>query len=168
MMIAIPVFFAVLAVVSAALAMIFSDSRRVILSAWVSGMSVGALFLSYGAEYLAVIQWVVGTLIAISFLVFATMYGEYGSLDARTPRERLFDAIPSVLAGAAFFAMIALAVHDFSESTSAEGPTGPNDLVAVGIALGQRHWVALELLGFMLVAVLIGAGVISRPEESQR
>ena len=51
-------------------------------------MSAGALFLSYGAEYLAVVQWLVGTLVAISFLVYASLFGGYTSLDARPKREK--------------------------------------------------------------------------------
>lgn len=165
-MIPLNLVFSALTIFSAALAIFFSDSRKVIASAWVAGMSLGAVFLAYGAEFLAVVQWVVTTLSAISLLVFATMYGEYGAEDPRTARARVFDALPALVIGGAFSAMIFLAVHAIPETASTlVGPSPALDLVGMGHALGEHHLVALELLGFMLLAVVVGAGVVSRAEK---
>ena len=176
---ALPVF-SVMTVVAAALAILFSDTRKVIIASWIAAMSVGALFLACGAEFLAFVQWIMGTLVAISFIVYATLFGEYGPVDSRSARERVFDAIPAILVGLAFFGMITLALRESSSGAAATGAataaatatmTGANDLVAAGKNLAERHVLSLELVAFMLLAVLIGAGVISRgerPEEGDR
>ena len=159
--------FAVLAVVAAAFSIAFSDTRKVVIVSWVAAMSVGGLFLAYGAEFLAFVQWITATLVAISFLIYATMFGEYGPVDNRTARDKVFDAIPAVLAGAAFFAMIWLASSELTSLAPPVGGTTQADLVAVGKAIGERHMVSLELTAFMLLAVLIGTGVISRAEDGE-
>jgi NADH:ubiquinone oxidoreductase subunit 6 (subunit J) len=156
--------FSILAIVAAAFAILLTDTRKVIISAWVAAMSVGALFLAYGAEYLAFVQWITGTLVTISFLAYATMFGEYGVADSRTIRQRLFDLTPALVVGVAFFMMIGLAVYgSISFDTLPAGSAAQADLAAVGQALGERHLICLELIGFMLLGVLIGTGVLSRP-----
>lgn len=172
---ALPVF-SIMTVASAALAILFSDTRKVIIASWIASMSVGALFLACGAEYLAFVQWITGTLVAISFIVYATLFGEYGPVDSRSARERVFDAIPAILVGAAFFGMVMLALREPSPGAAASvaataAMTGANDLMAAGKNLAERHVLSLELVAFMLLAALIGAGVISRgerPEEGER
>src|SRR5690242_17977322 len=116
--------FSVFAVLGALAAVVFSDTRRVVASAWIAGMSIGALFLLFGPEYLAIIQGTVTTLVAISFMVYATMYGEYGAVDTRALRQKIVDAIPAVVVGAMFFGTIFLAMngHPASESQAVAGP----------------------------------------------
>ena len=160
-------FFSVLAVLSAGCAVLFSDTRKVIIASWVAAMSVGAIFLACGAEFLAFVQWITGTLVTISFVVYATLFGEYGPIDSRPMKEKVFDAIPAILAGVAFFGMVVLAMSGLSGSSAAASAAAApaNDLVAVGKNLAERHLLSLELVAFMLLALLIGAGVISRGEE---
>lgn len=162
--------FSVFAAGSALMAIVFTDTRRIILSSWFTSMFVGALFLSAGVEYLAVVQWIVGTLVAIVCLIFATMFGEYGQVDFRPVRERVFDFLPAFFIGASFFGMILVAVRGISEGVTEPGisvaPAAPNDLLAVGRALGEQHLLALELVAFLLLAVVVGIGVISRADES--
>jgi NADH:ubiquinone oxidoreductase subunit 6 (subunit J) len=166
--------FALLTVISAALAVAFSDTRKVVISSWVASMCAGALFLCCGAEYLAVVQWIVGTLVSISFLVYASMFGEYGATDSRSTRDRFFDLIPALLLGAAFFCMVALGSQGVTgvslellppAPVTAAAPTA--DLASVGQALTERHVISLELVGILLLTVLIGSGVISRPSQSE-
>lgn len=152
--------FSILTVTAAIVALVLSDMRKVIVASWVTGMSAGALFLSFGAEYLAIVQWLVTTLVAISFLIYASLFGGYASLDARPKREKIFDALPAAVIGLSFFAILTFAVLGKSEALVGPAP----DLGAVGQSLVEKHAISLELLGFLLLAVLIGAGVISRAE----
>src|SRR4051812_40757209 len=71
----IPWVFASLTFISAAFASFAPDLRRSNLALWVAGLSAGALYLTLGAELLAVVQWIVSTLVAISLLFFSSMYG---------------------------------------------------------------------------------------------
>lgn len=155
--------FSGITVLAAVLAVVFSDMRKVIVASWIASMSAGALFLSYGAEYLAVVQWLVGTLVAISFLVYASLFGGYTSLDARPKREKVFDAIPALVIGLSFFAIVTVAV--LGQGANLESPAA--DLVATGQSLSEKHVISLELMAFLLLAVLVGAGVVGRAEESE-
>jgi NADH:ubiquinone oxidoreductase subunit 6 (subunit J) len=163
-------FFGVLTVFAAAFAIAVSDTRKVVLSSWVASTSAGALFLCSGAEYLALVQWIVGTLVAISFLVYASMFGEYGVTDSRSSRDRIFDLIPALALGAAFFCMVMLGAQGLGGGVASSLPAAPalaTDLAGVGQAFSERHIISLELLGFLLLTVLIGAGVISRPTQRE-
>jgi NADH:ubiquinone oxidoreductase subunit 6 (subunit J) len=73
----------ILSLGSAIYATVAGDTKRSILSLWFAGLSVGGLYLSWGAEFLAVLQWILSTLVAISFLFYAVMFGEYGAKDPR-------------------------------------------------------------------------------------
>jgi NADH:ubiquinone oxidoreductase subunit 6 (subunit J) len=163
-MTAVVALFSVITVLAAALAVVFSDMRKVVVAAWVAGMGAGALFLSYGAEYLAIVQWIIATLGAISFLVYASLLGGYGVLDDRPRREKVFDAMPAALIGGCFFAIVTVAV--LGKSTPLDGPAP--ELVDIGKSLVEKHVVSLELIGLLLLAALIGVGVIARPEETER
>lgn len=149
-----------LAVIAAVIAVALSDMRKTIMASWVASMSAGALFLAYGAEYLAVVQWTIGTLIAISFLVYASLFGEYAAIDKRVGRKKAFDAIPALVIGGSFLAIVSIAI--FGKSVGSDGPV--LDLAATGQSLAERHLISLELIAFLLLAVLIGAGVIGRAE----
>jgi NADH:ubiquinone oxidoreductase subunit 6 (subunit J) len=155
--------FSVLTVAAALVAVMLSDMRRVIVAAWVAGMSAGALFLAYGAEYLAIVQWLTCTLVAVSFLMYATLFGGYASLDARPKRQKIFDAIPAAAVAISLFVILIVAVA--GKNTSLAGPAP--DLTAIGESLTGKHVISLELLGFLLLAVLIGAGVVARAEGAE-
>lgn len=155
--------FSALTVLAAVGAVILSDMRKVIVASWVASMSAGALFLSYGAEYLAIVQWLVGTLVAISFLVYASLFGGYASVDARSKREKIFDGIPAAVIGLSFFAIVTVAA--LGKDVVAEGSAA--DLAAMGQSLTSKHVISLELIAFLLLAVLVGAGVIGRAESPE-
>ncbi|MGZ3698551.1 MAG: hypothetical protein ACXWP5_10475, partial [Bdellovibrionota bacterium] len=64
-----------------ATATLVGNIRRAALALWVASLGVGGIYLTMGAELLAVIQWVVSTLVAISFVFFSVMFGEYHQKD---------------------------------------------------------------------------------------
>src|ERR1700761_6658818 len=65
------------------LATFVNQMRRAILALWVAGLGIGALYLTIGAEFLAIIQWIVSTLVTISFVFFAVMFGEFNSVQSK-------------------------------------------------------------------------------------
>jgi NADH:ubiquinone oxidoreductase subunit 6 (subunit J) len=144
-----------------------SQMRQAILALWVAGLGVGAIYLAVGAEFLAVIQWMVSTLVAISFIFFSVMFGEYGGSPYPIKRQQGVLIFLSLVLGALFAGVIAWGArsalegaHDPQESFRAAG-----DLAVFGQKLIQDHLLSLEVLALTLFFVLVGGGVIARSEH---
>jgi NADH-quinone oxidoreductase subunit J len=155
--------FAALTVLSAAVATFAPDLKKSNLALWLAGLSAGALYLTLGAELLAIVQWIVSTLIAISLLFFSSMYGASRELpDGEGGRRALKIALPLVLG--LLFAAIVWHGAGFLDVESISPPSQGNDLRTLGIELASRHLFSLEVLALTLFLVLVGGGVIARPE----
>jgi NADH:ubiquinone oxidoreductase subunit 6 (subunit J) len=171
----IVLFFAAIAVLSALVAALYRDARRVVLALWVCGMCFGAIFLSFGAEVLAIVQWIVTTMVGISLLFFSSMFGELGSKELSEIRSRRdnFDLLQASMVGFAFIAILGVALLRFRPdaewlshlaASGASGPQSGQDLQALGQLLTEKHFISLEVLGITLLLVLVGGGVLARPE----
>ena len=148
-------------------ATVITDIRRATLALWVAGLSVGALYLTLGAELLAVIQWIVSTLIAISFIFFSAMFGDYGTRDRPRDLAAWLRASVPYLIGLGFAGVVWVGAGmpgPGATSTSTSMPEPGNDLISVGRELMRNHLISLEVLGFTLFVVLIGGGILARPE----
>jgi NADH:ubiquinone oxidoreductase subunit 6 (subunit J) len=164
--------FVALALGGAAAAATVANMRTATLSFWIASLAVGGVYLTLGAETLAVIQWIVCTLAAISFIFFAAMFGEFddATSEPRTKATpRTFDRGQVValglaaLIGIAFVVVIRIGAADLTES-SLVIPNQGNDLLALGHVLTTNHLLSLEVLGMTLLLILVGGGVIARPE----
>jgi NADH:ubiquinone oxidoreductase subunit 6 (subunit J) len=171
----ISLFFAAIAILSALVAALYRDARRVVLALWVCGMCFGAIFLSFGAEVLAIVQWIVSTLVGISLLFFSSMFGELGSKEVSEIRSRKenFDLLQAAMVGIAFVAILGASLLRFQPDPqwlsrlaagAASGPSSGQDLQALGQLLTEKHFISLEVLGVTLLLVLVGGGVLARPE----
>src|ERR1700756_4739407 len=108
-----------------------NHTRRAILSLWVAGLGVGAMYLTIGAEFLAIIQWIVSTLVTISFIFFAVMFGEYNLPTPRGVGNSLVLTFLSLFVGAGFTAAIWTGGREFPESAFVL-EAGGSDLGIVG------------------------------------
>jgi NADH:ubiquinone oxidoreductase subunit 6 (subunit J) len=171
----IVLFFAAIAVLSALVAALYRDARRVVLALWVCGMCFGAIFLSFGAEMLAVVQWIVTTLVGISLLFFSSMFGELGSKEISEIKSRKenFDLLQAAMVGLAFIGILGVSLLRFKPDAewlshltagATSGPSNGQDLQALGQLLTERHFISLEVFGVTLLLVLVGGGVLARPE----
>jgi NADH:ubiquinone oxidoreductase subunit 6 (subunit J) len=158
--------FAVLTVLSAAVASFAPDLKRSNLALWLAGLSAGALYLTLGAELLAIVQWIVSTLVAISLLFFSSMYGISRELPEGTGYKRALKIALPLLLGL-LFAVIIWHGAGFLDVESVTSPTQGNDLKALGTELTGRHLFSLEVLALTLFLVLVGGGVVARPEAEQ-
>jgi NADH:ubiquinone oxidoreductase subunit 6 (subunit J) len=153
-------FLSILVVASALIAAMSEDARRVVLALWICGMSLGGIFLSFGAEVLAMVQWIVATLSGISLLFFSSMFGELG---AQGKKRSTFDLLQASMLGIALVAVLGIAFSKFSPDINAGTQTG-QEIHALGLLLSQKHFISLEVLGVTLLLVLVGGGVLARPE----
>jgi NADH:ubiquinone oxidoreductase subunit 6 (subunit J) len=139
------------------------DLRRAVLALWVAGLGIGAIYLTLGAEVLALVQWIVSTLVAISFVFFSAMFGEYGPGDGVKIDRHMIKSVLGVLVGGAFAWTIwvgAEGLPDGQLGTVVEG----TDISAIGRAITGQHLLSLEVLALTLFLVLVGGGVLARPD----
>ena len=137
--------------------------RIAILALWVTSLGVGGLYLTMGAEFLAIIQWMISTLMTVSFIFFSVMFGEFNSA---TPRENKRDILRlglAVVIGLSFTAIIGLGSKPLVEGLLLI-PREDVDLSALGRRLTEDHFLSLEVLALTLFLVLVGGGVIARSE----
>ena len=138
------------------------DIRRAVLSLWVAGLSIGAVYITLGAEVLAIVQWIVSTLVAISFIFFSAMFGEYGPGERFKFDRRLIKMSLGVAAGGAFAWVIWFGTEQLYEGQLGQIVEG-TDIASLGKAMTGQHLLSLEVLALTLFLVLVGGGVIARP-----
>lgn len=164
------------------LACIMTDMRRAVLSLWVCSLGVGGIYLAMGAELLAIVQWIVSTVVAIAFIFYAVMFGEYVSRDRDSekipPSKRILQAVLPALIGAGFSTVIIFGANHLPTIQPVEvGPVPTLDgaqvverknVAVLGQVLTEHHFLSLEILGLMLFLVIVGSGVIARPERLEK
>lgn len=151
--------------ISAGFAVCVSDVKRAALALWMTGLGVGALFLGLGAETLGIAQWILSTLIAITFVFYSVMFGEYEGAQRELPRLPWLAWAATISLGAGFVAVLWFASRHldlFAGLTAAQVDRGA--LVALGRSIIENHLISLELLGLTLFLVMVGVGVVARPE----
>lgn len=158
--------FAGITLASVLVATFVGDLRRAVLALWVAGLGVGAIYLTLGAEVLAIIQWIISTLVAISFVFFSAMFGEYGPGEKLKFDRHLVKSGLGVLVGAAFAWVIWFGAAPLPDGALGEVMEG-TDVAALGRALTGQHLLSLEVLALTLFLVLVGGGVLARPDSSE-
>jgi len=122
------------------------------------------MYLTIGAEFLAIIQWIVSTLVAISFIFFAVMFGEFNPPQEKIEKKSsLLMPILSILLGIGFTSVIWLGARELPEISLVLSKEG-GDLQSVGKMLTQDNLLSLEVLALTLFLVLVGGGVVARSE----
>ncbi|MFZ9595164.1 MAG: NADH-quinone oxidoreductase subunit J [Bdellovibrionia bacterium] len=140
------------------------NMKRSIFALWVAGLGVGAIYLTIGAEFLAMVQWVVSTLVTISFVFFSVMFGEYKtSVSHETSNPWVLKFFALVL-GLGFAGVIGVGTQNFSLKNFSVD-SGGADLALIGQKLTQENLLSLEVLALTLFLVVVGAGVIARSEK---
>ena len=145
-----------------------SEVRKAVLSLWIAGLGLGGLYLMMGAELLAMIQWIVATLVSIAFIFHSVLFGEYnrGVVPGESRMARIQKLVTSCAAGLSFGAVIWFATKDLALQTAMPaGFKGAGDLFGLGKSISDQHMLAFEIFGLTLFLVVVGAGAIARPEK---
>ena len=156
--------FAGITLSAAIVATLVQNMRQSILALWVAGLGVGAMYLTMEAEFLAIVQWIVSTLLTITFIFFAVMFGEYGRSERKRTRQEVVLTVLSILLGLGFAAIIGLGTEGLWTWTT-EFKSYATDLRSLGQLLIEKNFLSLEVLALTLFLVLVGGGVIARFER---
>lgn len=160
--------FAALTLLAALTAAMTENMRRAALALWIAGLGMGGMYLTLGAETLAVIQWILSTLAAISLVFFAVTFGEYARQPNTVDRKRILFSFLGGAIGLAFASVIFFGVGGGARlpESAFNFPAQGNDLAALGRTLAQDHLLSLEMLALTLFLILVGGGVVARPEAA--
>jgi len=143
---------------SALLAAVFSNLRRASLSLWVCGLSVGGVYLALGMEYLAIVQWVLATLVGMTFVLYSFLFG-----GLRIRGTRVLLLLISLVLGSALLGFVWTGIKGVLLSESIQYySTG---LAEIGAGIIKDHLISLEITVLTLFLSVVGAGVIARPRQ---
>lgn len=126
-------------------------------------VAVAGVYVSLGAEFLAMVQILVYVGAVMTLVIYAIMLT--GRLEeTETPAGKV-QKIAAALSGLAFF-MIVSGVLMKASWPSADSVSPPPSVKELGIGLMTRYVFPFEVLGLLLFAVLIGALVAARKEKA--
>ena len=152
-----------IAVVSALMMTFSKDMRRVVLALWLLGISTGGLFLSFGAEMLALAQWVSATALTLVLVFHSLVFGEHREPEKVTALERLRALLIPALTGFSFMLFLWFAVRSAGSATVGADQASAPSLSALGTEMLGSYFLCVEILGLLLFGTLVGVGVICRP-----
>ena len=128
-------------------------------------LGVAGLYVLLSAEFIAAAQLVIyvgGTLVLIIFGVMLT-----ARAGTKVLRASKAERIVAIVAGAALFAVLAIAIFSTSLPTAISPP--PVDAVRpLGDALLGQYLFPFELASLLLLAVMLGAAYLARPLDRRQ
>lgn len=126
-------------------------------------ISVAGIYLSLGAEFLAMVQILVYVGAIMTLVIYAIMLTE--KLGAQSIQQKNAQSIPAIAAGIAFVALLSYVylhtVWPLRQNISAEEFAS----YSLGQKLMTEYLLPFEVLGILLFAVLIGAIVVARKDK---
>jgi NADH-quinone oxidoreductase subunit J len=158
----------VLAVVGSIAAIAVVPARNVVHAALylvVTLLSVGAVYLLLGAEFLGWVQILIYVGAIVILFLFGLMLTKAPiGRDVLDNHQRWLAAIVGVLvfAGLVFLVQDAFPVQDAVAGESFQATTG-----LIGDALFRRYVLPFEAVSFLLLAALIGAIVLARKDDAR-
>ena len=137
--------------------------RRTVMGLWMGQLGAGSILLTAGAELLAVLLWISATVACAVYFLHADLFQEGDSEGATPPIKRLatqvFPAAVSAGFGATVYFLFTHAMEwsskGFESVSQKQGPAPWKD----------ERMIALELTALFVLAVTVGAGVISRSKK---
>lgn len=179
------------AILASALAVaILKNSRKSIVALWLTGLATGSLMLKMGAEVLALVQWMSSTVLAITLIYFANLFGEFhlGQKTKGESKEQSLAGEETALKGTSqkykwsLGAVGAVSLLPFFLKGIQQGKLPDEflrmentDLFALGAEMVRSHLLAVEVVGMLLLLAVVGGGILARsaqndegtPEESR-
>ena len=125
-------------------------------------LAVAALYILYGAEFVAISQVVVyvgGVLVLLIFGILLTH-----RVDGYKVEVSSYRVIPGLLISGSFFYLLVNLIRQLPE---ANDPTtsGSKTIEQIGINLLTENILVFEAMALLLLVALIGAATIAKPEQ---
>ena len=131
--------------------------RVALVCLWGASLCVSGLFLGMGAEFLALALALLSTLVATVLVFHTELFGR---------RERVPNwlvALVAFLLGDVFVVIVWASVQDVAGGwTIEDGPRAT--LSDIGLSIVNEQFLSAQLMAIILLTVIVGLGVISRPE----
>jgi NADH-quinone oxidoreductase subunit J len=160
------VVFALLGVVALGAAVLVVTTRNVVRAALWLVVALGAIagcYLVLAAEFVAVVQLLIYVGAVVVLLLFAVMFtrAPVGPADDLDTRNRPVAALVAVATGGLLITLLVDAFHNaYYDLRAGE----PGSAAVIGNAV-FRNWVLpFEVVSVLLLAALVGAIVLSRPD----
>jgi NADH:ubiquinone oxidoreductase subunit 6 (subunit J) len=140
-------------------------------------LGVAGLYLTLGADFVAVIQLVVYVGGVVVLMVFAVMLtagsngqkaNRFGLVKIPTMGNFRTYTIGIVFAALVLMTIIKLYSNVFAMSRLAEIPAYYPTVSKIGISLVSTHVLAFEISSVLLLGALVGAAIVSRPRREKR
>jgi NADH-quinone oxidoreductase subunit J len=158
------VLLAAIAILGAAAAMNLKSAVHCVLALTLGMVGLAALYLQLGAQFVGLTQLLVYVGAVAILAVFAIMLtrSRTGESVAHGPASsRISGALTALLV----FAVLAWAIFTGVSPQPLSGAQPEASVREVGVALMQRFVLPLEIIGVLLTAALIGAGVLAIEEK---
>lgn len=152
-----------LMLLGASISVTSKGTRRSVMGLWSGQLGAGALLLAAGAELVAVLLWISATVACGVYFLHADLFTEGDAEGLSRGVGRWAATVFPALISAAFGAMVYFLLSHAMEWSN-------RGLEAASQPQGPAPWkderlIALELTALFLLAVTVGAGVISRAKR---
>ncbi len=128
--------------------------------------ALAVLFLTLNAEFLAMIQIIIYAGAILVLFLFVITLLTIGTAPIEGERNRLgFQAVPSIVAGIAALALLALGVHGAQTTAPQAAPPDFGLVGTFGMALLTTHLFAFEVTGFVLLIAVLGVVIMAARKE---
>jgi NADH-quinone oxidoreductase subunit J len=154
---------AAITIIGVAAAMSLKNLVHCVLALTLGLVGLAALYLELGAQFVGFTQilvYVGAVAILAAFVIMMTRSAEPAKSDVSTSL-RLSGALIAV----AVFAVLAWAIYSGMSAHQVLTPTPEASVNQIGIALMRRFVLPLEVIGLLLTAALIGAGILAMDEK---
>lgn len=126
-------------------------------------LSLAAIFILFGAEFLAVVQILVYAGGIVVLMVFGIMLTKrQGAGDLKTSSQYM---VPAILIGTLTFYLLVRVIGKITVSAS-ETAVSSTQVQEIGIQLMTTNLVAFELIAYLLLVVLVGAAFLAKIKAS--
>lgn len=149
-------------------AAVATQLRVALVCLWGASLCVAGIFLGLGAEFLALCLALLSTILAMVLVFHTELFGR---------RERIPNwliAVVAFLLGDAFVVIVWACVHPVAggvgmgQDGAALQDTATVSLASLGQTLVHDHILSVELMAIILLSVVVGLGVVSRPEARKK
>lgn len=156
-------FFGGLLVISCGVLLLTRNLFYAAITLMLAFLAVAAIYILYGAEFVAISQIVVyvgGVLVLLVFGILLTQRVQGYKVEVSSYR-----IIPGALISGAFFYLLVNLIHNLP-SLSGKSAVSENTIEQIGINLVTENILVFEAVAILLLVALIGAATIAKPEQS--